>query len=107
MKLAFRVLNLENSKSALLRPVDAGVATPASQMRVWRTLHIEVTSGNFFRTRACVLDLCLASHISDASLETRPCLDPCSLHRLTPHLEFTISVSRLRLRFYVPVFAEF
>ena len=35
MKLAFGVLDLENSKSALLRLLDADVATPVSQTQVW------------------------------------------------------------------------
>ena len=46
-KLAFGVLDLENFKSALLRPLDANMISPASQMRVWQTLHLEVTSGSF------------------------------------------------------------
>ena len=47
MKLAFGVLDLENFKFVLLRPLDANMASPASQARVWQTLRFEVTSGSF------------------------------------------------------------
>ena len=67
MKLAFGVLDLENFKSTLLRSLDADVANSASQTRVWRTLRLEVTSGSF-KTRVRVFDICLTSHVLDASL---------------------------------------
>ena len=106
MKLAFGVLDLENFKSALLRPLDADVATPASQTRVRRTLCLEVTLGSF-KTHVCIFYLCLASSHLGRKSKTRLCLDPYSLHRLTPRLEFMTLVSCLHLRFSVPVFAEF
>jgi len=67
MKLAFGVLNLENFKSALLRSLDADVANSASQTRVWQTLCLEVTS-DIFKICVHVFGICLASHVSDASL---------------------------------------
>ena len=67
IKLAFGVLDLENFKSAFLRSLDANMTNSASQTRVRQTLHLEVTLGSF-KTRVRVFDLCLASHVSDASL---------------------------------------
>jgi len=89
MKLAFRVLHLENSSSFETsgRGCDdpcisnAGVVNFASELP--RVLHLERRS------------------------RIRLHSDPYSLHWLTPRLEFMTSVSRLHLRFSVPVFAEF
>ena len=89
MKLAFEVLDLENSSSFETSGLgcgdpyisNAGVANAASGLP--RVLYLGRGS------------------------KTRPRSVPYSLHWLTPCLEFMTSVSRLHLRFSVPVFAEF
>ena len=69
MKLAFGVLDLENFKSALLRLLDADVATPASQTRVWQTLYLEVTSGSSLRPASVFLIYASRLHILHAGLK--------------------------------------
>jgi len=89
MKLAFGVLDLENSSSfetsgrGYGNPCisNAGVANSASELS--RVLHLERRS------------------------KIRQRSDPYSLHWLTLRLEFMTLVSPLLLRFSVPVFTEF
>ena len=102
MKLAFGVLDLENFKSALLSSLDANMTSPASQTRVWRTLHLEVEDPHlhlWFMPRV--------SHIRRES-NTRLRLDPYFfiLRLLNPCLQFMTSVLRLCFWLSVSIIAE-
>ena len=91
MKLAFGVLDLENFKSALLRPLDADVATPASHTRVWRTLRLSAETRVLHMKLAFeVLDLGNFKSAFLSSLDANM-TSPTSQMRVwrTPHLEVT------------------